>query len=69
MNKNNALLPVDENGNRWVDAILGTLSLEQKIGQLMVFPHYGTFITPDVRAMITRYPAGGLRIAQKFAPG
>ncbi len=69
MNKNNALLPVDENGNRWVDAILGALSLEQKIGQLMVFPHYGTFITPDVKEMITRYHAGGLRIAQKFAPG
>ena len=66
---NKGLLPVDESGEKWVDSILGTLTLEQKIGQLMVFAHYGTFITPDVKEMITKYHAGGLRIAQKFAPG
>lgn len=63
------LLPVDEAGQRWVDTTLGALDVDQKIGQLMVFPHYGTFITPDVVEMIRRYHAGGLRIAQKFAPG
>lgn len=63
------LLLLDETGQKWADQHLGSLNLEQKIGQLMVFPHYGTFITPDVVEMITRYHVGGLRIAQKFAPG
>lgn len=63
------LLPVDEAGRRWIDQTLGRLTLDQKIGQLMVFPHYGTFITPDVAAMIRHHHVGGLRIAQKFAPG
>lgn len=69
MNTNPGLLPLNEEGHKWVDSILGSLTLDQKIGQLMVFPHYGTFITPDVREMISRHHAGGLRIAQKFAPG
>jgi beta-N-acetylhexosaminidase len=63
------LQPVNEQGQRWVDSTLGALNLDQKIGQLMVFAHYGTMITPDVEAMIRRYHVGGLRIAQKFAPG
>ncbi|HVU33417.1 MAG TPA: glycoside hydrolase family 3 N-terminal domain-containing protein [Opitutaceae bacterium] len=63
------LLPLDEAGARWVDARLGALTPEQKIGQLMVFPHYGAFITPDVVDLVERYHVGGLRIAQKFAPG
>ncbi len=63
------LRKVDEDGQRWVNQTLGNLDLDQKIGQLMVFPHYGTFITPDVKEMIQRYHVGGLRIAQKFAPG
>lgn len=43
--------------------------MDQKIGQLMVFAHYGPFITPDVRELITRYHVGGFRISQKFHPG
>lgn len=63
------LRPLDLDGNRWADQTLGSLDLDQKIGQLMVFPHYGTFITPDVVEAIRRYHVGGFRIAQKFAPG
>jgi beta-N-acetylhexosaminidase len=63
------LLPLDTDGAKWVDTHLGRLGLKEKVGQLMVFAHYGTFITPDVEEMITRYQVGGLRVAQKFAPG
>lgn len=64
-----ALLALDATGQRWGDATLGALNLEQKIGQLMVFPHYGPFITPDVIDLIRRHHVGGLRIAQKFCAG
>jgi beta-N-acetylhexosaminidase len=67
--KTTGLLPIDDRALRWVDNTLGNLTIGQKIGQLMVFPHYGTFITPDVVSMIRDHHAGGLRIAQKFAPG
>jgi beta-N-acetylhexosaminidase len=60
---------VSEAREAWVDSTMGQLNLEQKIGQLFVFPFYGSFITPDVRELISRYHVGGLRIAQKFAPG
>ncbi len=63
------LLPIDEAAGRWVDQKLGALNLDQKIGQLLVFPHYGPFITPDVEEFVRRHHVGGLRIAQKFLPG
>lgn len=53
----------------WVDGKLGLLSLEQKIGQLMVFPFYGAVITPDIEDVIREGHVGGLRITQKFHPG
>lgn len=53
----------------WIDAKMGQLDLNQKIGQLFVFPFYGSFITPDVSQLISKYHVGGLRISQKFAPG
>jgi beta-N-acetylhexosaminidase len=53
----------------WIDSTLGRLTLDQKIGQLFVFPFYGTFITPDVRELIVKHHLGGLRIAEKFAAG
>lgn len=64
-----ALRSLDDAGARWVDQHLGSLTRDQKIGQLMVFPHYGPFVTPDVTAFIRDHHAGGLRIAQKFIPG
>lgn len=54
---------------RWVEARLKAMSVDQKIGQLMVFAHYGPVITPDVRELITRHHVGGFRISQKFHPG
>ena len=53
----------------WVESVFSRLSTEQKVGQLMVFSHYGPFITPDVRRMIRDHHVGGLRISQKFHPG
>lgn len=64
-----ALLPINAAAERWIDDILGRLDLDQKIGQLMVFPHYGHFITPDVIELVRKHHVGGLRIAQKFIPG
>lgn len=64
-----ALRPLDEAGRRWVDDTLGRLNRDQKIGQLMVFPHYGPFVTPDVVRHLREDHIGGLRIAQKFVPG
>lgn len=64
-----ALLPLDESAASWIDEKMGALDLDQKIGQLMVFPHYGSFITPDVVEFIRDHHVGGLRIAQKFMPG
>jgi beta-N-acetylhexosaminidase len=55
--------------NRWVDNIMGSLTPEQKVGQLMVLAFYGPIITPDVVELVTKYNVGGLRITQKFAPG
>lgn len=54
---------------RWVAARLDSMSIDQKIGQLMVFAHYGSVITPDVKELVTRYQVGGFRISQKFHPG
>jgi beta-N-acetylhexosaminidase len=59
----------DEAKSRWIDSLLGRLSLEQKVGQLMVFGFAGPFVTPHVVELITKYHVGGLRIAQKFHGG
>lgn len=59
----------DSAKNKWIDNLLGKLSLEQKVGQLFVVAFYGPVITPDVIELITKYHVGGLRITQKFMPG
>jgi beta-N-acetylhexosaminidase len=58
-----------EAGSKWIDGLMGRLSLEQKVGQLMVFGFMGPVINPHVVDLITKYHAGGLRIAQKFHGG
>lgn len=58
-----------EAGSKWIDGLMGRLSLEQKVGQLMVFGFMGPVINPHVIDLITNYQAGGLRIAQKFHGG
>lgn len=51
---------------KWVDTLLGKMTTEQKIGQLLVFGFCGPVVTPDVVDMIRKYHVGGLRISQKF---
>ncbi len=51
---------------KWVDDLLGKMSLEQKVGQMMVFGFAGPIITPDVIELINKYHVGGLRICLKF---
>jgi beta-N-acetylhexosaminidase len=63
------LLENNDSIEKSVDTMLGSMSLDEKVGQLMVFPLYGAFITPDIVDLIRRYHIGGLRITQKFQPG
>ncbi len=51
---------------RWVDDLLGKMTLEQKVGQMMVFGFAGPVITPDIIDMIKKYHVGGFRICLKF---
>jgi len=46
-----------------IEAILGKMSLEQKIGQCVVVGMSGTVITNDLREAITRYHCSGLRLS------
>lgn len=50
----------------YLDELLGRMSLEQKVGQLMVLGFCGPIITPDIIDLIRKYHVGGLRISQKF---
>lgn len=50
----------------FLDDLLGRMSLEQKVGQLMVLGFCGPVITPDIIDLIRKYHVGGLRISQKF---
>ena len=51
---------------KWVDQLLGRMTLEQKIGQMLVFGFCGPVITPDIVELIKKYHLGGIRISQKF---
>jgi len=53
-------------GEKWVDQLLGKMTLDQKIGQMLVFGFCGPVITPDIVELIRKYHIGGLRISQKF---
>lgn len=57
------------NKKEWVDQLLGTMTLEQKVGQLMVFGFMGPVVYPHIKELIQKYHVGGFRIAQKFHPG
>ncbi len=52
--------------DRWVDEKMGALTLEQKVGQMLVFGFCGPVITPDVLELIRHYHVGGLRVSTKF---
>ncbi len=49
-----------------IDDLMGTLTLEQKVGQMFTQAFYGTLLTPDLRRTITQLHCGGLRITQHF---
>jgi len=51
---------------KWVDNLLGKMTLEQKVGQTLVLGFCGPVITPDIIEIIKKYHVGGLRICQKF---
>jgi beta-N-acetylhexosaminidase len=53
-------------GKEWVDQLLGKMTIEQKIGQMLVLGFCGPVITPDIVELIKKYHLGGLRISQKF---
>ena len=55
-----------ETRDKWVDDLLGKMTLEQKIGQKFVFGFAGPIITPDIVEIIKKYHVGGLRISLKF---
>jgi beta-N-acetylhexosaminidase len=57
---------MNEANKKWIDDLLGEMSLEQKVGQMMVFGFAGPVITPDIVDMIQKYHVGGLRICLKF---
>ena len=63
------LLENNDSIEKSIDTLLGSMSLGQKVGQLMVFPIYGAFITPDIVELVEKFHIGGLRITQKFHPG
>ncbi len=53
-----------------IDKLLGALTLEEKIAQLMVLGYTGTFVEPELKEFICKYGLGGLRtspiLARKF---
>lgn len=51
---------------KWVDQLLGSLTLEQKVGQLLVLGFSGPSITPDIAELVRKYHIGGFRVTQAF---
>ncbi len=60
------MLPYMKSKAVFIDDLLGEMSLEEKVGQLMVLGFCGPIITPDIIDLIRKYHVGGLRISQKF---
>lgn len=50
--------------NKWADDLLGKMTIEEKVGQLLLFGFCGPVITPDVVELIRKYHVGGVRISQ-----
>jgi len=51
---------------RWVDEVMGRLTLRQKVGQMLVLGFCGPVVTPDVIELIRKHEVGGLRVSTKF---
>ncbi len=54
------------NKEQWVDHLLGELTLEQKVGQLLVLGFSGPTVTPDIAELVRKYHIGGFRVTQAF---
>lgn len=50
-----------------IDRLLGTLSIEEKVAQLMVLGLTGTFVEPELTEFIEKYGLGGLRLSPHLA--
>lgn len=51
------------NKDKFINDLMGKMSIEQKVGQLLVLGFSGPIITPDVVDLINKYHIGGLRIS------
>jgi len=51
--------------SEWIDSLMGQMSLEHRVGQMVVFGMNGTVVTPDMIELITKYHVGGVRVSQK----
>lgn len=51
---------------QWTDKLLGSMTLEQKVGQLLVLGFSGPSITPDIAELVRKYHIGGFRVTQAF---
>ncbi|NLC17507.1 MAG: hypothetical protein GX756_06500 [Clostridiales bacterium] len=58
-----------DNRQSWAEQKLSEMSIEQKVGQLMVFGASGPIVTPHVCKLIDKYHVGGFRVTQKFFHG
>lgn len=54
------------NKTQWINEKLGAMTLEEKVGQLLVLGFSGPVITPDVVELVEKYHVGGFRITQGF---
>lgn len=52
---------------RTIDKLLGELSVEEKVAQLMVLGLTGTFVEPELVEFIDKYGLGGLRLSPHLA--
>ncbi len=55
------------NKEQTIDQLLGKLSIEEKVAQLMVLGLTGTFIEPELVGFIEKYGLGGLRLSPHLA--
>jgi beta-N-acetylhexosaminidase len=53
--------------NKTIDYLLGELSLEEKVAQLLVFGFTGPFIEPVIEDFIDKYGLGGLRTSPTYS--
>lgn len=57
---------MSEEKAKWIDDLLGKMSLEQKVGQMMVYSFASPIVTPDIVELVQKHHIGGLRICLKF---